>query len=278
VSFPATRLENFTEILIDGVWTDITSSVRAASGIAITRGIPDESQNRASAGSMALTLDNRLGTYSDLNPASVYYGKIGRNTKIRHSRKHGYDAFGRTASSGWGTSDSGAAWSTNGGSASDYSVSSGTGRISNGSTNVIRETFFAPGVGGTTLVDATVSATIKPGVVATGAPIQMALEQRRADASNYLYAIASFDISGTVTVIVAARVAGVNTVLGSTTDSLSYGATDSFRLEFTVTGGQKIARLWNLASPTTQIWTYADDSTTAGAAITAAGTSAAAAS
>jgi hypothetical protein len=33
-----------------------------------------------------------------------------------------WDDFGRTASSGWGTADSGGAWSTSGGSASDYSV------------------------------------------------------------------------------------------------------------------------------------------------------------
>jgi hypothetical protein len=271
VSFPSTRLENFTEILIDGVWTDITSSVRAASGIAISRGIRDESSNRAGAGSMGLTLDNRNGTYSDLNPASTYYGKIGRNTKIRHSRRHAYDAFGRTAANGWGTADSGQAWSTNGGVAGDYSVSSGTGRISNGSVNVVRETVLAAGVGGTTLLDGTVSATLKPGVVATGADIQMALEMRRADASNYLFAIADFDTAGTVDVIIAARVAGVNTVLATSSDRLSYGASDAFRMEFTVTGGQRTVRLWNTASPNTQIWTYADDSTTASAAITAAG-------
>ncbi|MGW1440281.1 hypothetical protein ACWD7M_34175 [Streptomyces griseus] len=38
------------------------------------------------------------------------------------------DAFGRTVASGWGTADSGQTWATDGGSAADYSVGSGTGR------------------------------------------------------------------------------------------------------------------------------------------------------
>lgn len=271
MSFPQTDLENFTEILVNGVWTNITTSVRAEPKIVIDRGIRDESSNRAFAGSMNLTIDNRNGTFSDLNPASTYYGLIGRNTRIRHSRKHAYDAFGRTTSNGWGTADSGQAWSTNGGVAGDYSVSSGTGRISNGSVNVIREVVLPAGVGSTSLLDGTISATLRPGVVATGQSIYMSLEMRRADANNYLFATATFDTTSTVTLLITARVAGVNTFIGSTINSLPYTATDAFRFEFTVTGGQYVARLWNLTSPSTQIWISADDSTAAGAAITAAG-------
>ncbi len=35
------------------------------------------------------------------------------------------DAFARTVETGWGTADSGQAWTTTGGSASDYSVTGG---------------------------------------------------------------------------------------------------------------------------------------------------------
>ncbi|MER8262741.1 hypothetical protein ABT007_00935 [Streptomyces griseus] len=38
------------------------------------------------------------------------------------------DAFGRTVATGWGSADSGQTWLTDGGSAADYSVGSGTGR------------------------------------------------------------------------------------------------------------------------------------------------------
>jgi hypothetical protein len=150
-------------------------------------------------------------------------------------------------------------------------VSGGTGNISNGSVNVIRSTFWPVSTGPMfSLLDCTISATLRPGVVATGASIQLSLMARRTDASNHLLAIASFDTSGSVSLLIGARVAGVITTLGSTTDTLTYGAGDSFRLEFTVTGGRRSPGC-GTPPPRHQIWTYADDSTTAGAAITAAG-------
>jgi hypothetical protein len=274
-------VDSLTEIWVTGTnatatytgWQDISSKVMVRNDggkLVIARGAASETSNRVSTSSLAGQLNNRAGNFSEHNPTGIYYGLIGRNTPIRTSRRYAYDAFGRTASNGWGTSDSGQAWSTNGGAAGDYSVSSGTGNISNGSTNVIRETILNP-VSGSSLLDGTISATLKPGVVATGASIQMSLEMRRADASNYLAAILTFGTAGTVGITIAARVAGVTTVLGSNSSSLSYGATDTFRLEFHVTGGQYVARAWSTASPNTQISTYADDSTPAGSAITAAG-------
>lgn len=65
-----------------GVWTDITSDVRVASGISISRGKSDE-QSQAGPQRMSFTLDNRDGKYSPRNPSSVLYGKIGRNTPVR---------------------------------------------------------------------------------------------------------------------------------------------------------------------------------------------------
>ncbi|MEU9215386.1 hypothetical protein AB0D47_02455 [Streptomyces sp. NPDC048376] len=50
------------------------------------------------------------------------------------------DTFSRTVASGWGTADSGVAWSTSGGSASDYSVSNGIGRHSMSTKAVARIT------------------------------------------------------------------------------------------------------------------------------------------
>lgn len=71
-----------TELLIDGVWTDISSDVRQADGVQITRGIADEAST-ADPSSCTLTLNNRDGKYSPRNPMSPYYGLIGRNTQIR---------------------------------------------------------------------------------------------------------------------------------------------------------------------------------------------------
>lgn len=80
------------EILIDGVWIDITAyvMVRDDNGnISVTRGRRDEgSQTEQS--SCRMTLNNRDGRWSPRNPSGVYFGKIGRNTPVRISVPNGY--------------------------------------------------------------------------------------------------------------------------------------------------------------------------------------------
>lgn len=65
-----------------GVWTNITSDVRLASGIQISRGRGDE-QGQASPQRISFTLNNIDGKYSPRNPLSPLFGKIGRNTRVR---------------------------------------------------------------------------------------------------------------------------------------------------------------------------------------------------
>jgi hypothetical protein len=75
------------ELLVSGVWTDITgyTLVRDESGqIAITSGIRDEG-SQTEAGTCSLELDNRDGRFSPRNPSGPYYGLIGRNTPVRVS-------------------------------------------------------------------------------------------------------------------------------------------------------------------------------------------------
>lgn len=85
-SYPQSRTDApRTEILIDGVWTDITGYVRSPDGVngmALTRGRAD-AQSRVSAQTSAFMLDNRDGRFSNRNPSSPYYGKL-RNPQLRH--------------------------------------------------------------------------------------------------------------------------------------------------------------------------------------------------
>lgn len=83
MTFPQTPLEIKGEILINGVWTDVTSYIRK-SGINITRGKPSE-QSRISAATCNFTLNNRDGRFSNRNPNSPYFGLIPRNTPVRIS-------------------------------------------------------------------------------------------------------------------------------------------------------------------------------------------------
>lgn len=85
-AFPDAPLDVLVELLIDGVWTDITEDVYLRDEIEISRGRADEAP-RADPAELSLTLNNRSGKYSARNPLSPLYGKIGRNTPIRVSVK-----------------------------------------------------------------------------------------------------------------------------------------------------------------------------------------------
>lgn len=84
MAFPQTPLDTRVELLVDGVWSDVTADVYTTEKITITRGRADEAAH-VDPGSCALTFNNRLGKYSPLNPRSPLYGKIGRNTPLRVS-------------------------------------------------------------------------------------------------------------------------------------------------------------------------------------------------
>lgn len=71
-----------TELLLNGVWTDITPDVFQGEAITVTRGRADQAST-ADPSSCALGLNNQTGKYSPRNPMGVHYGVIGRNTPLR---------------------------------------------------------------------------------------------------------------------------------------------------------------------------------------------------
>jgi hypothetical protein len=76
---------------VDGLWTDITSRVMTRDGnqnVTITTGRSGEGAS-LDPGRCAFQLNNRDGLFSPRNPNSPYYGKIGRNTKMRVSVPNG---------------------------------------------------------------------------------------------------------------------------------------------------------------------------------------------
>jgi hypothetical protein len=94
------------EMLIGGVWTDITADVRLSSahsggGIRITRGVPNEG-SIADPTEVSFVLDNTGGKYSPKNELSVNYGKLGRNTPVRFALSRRQDDFIHTEVDNWG--------------------------------------------------------------------------------------------------------------------------------------------------------------------------------
>lgn len=84
MAFPESVLPVMVELLLGGTWTDITGYTFVRDSITITRGRADEG-DRVDAGKCDLSLNNIDGRFSARNPASPYYGQLGRNTPIRVS-------------------------------------------------------------------------------------------------------------------------------------------------------------------------------------------------
>lgn len=102
-----TPTDPVVEMLINGVWTDITDDCRLNSadsggGIDITRGRPNEGSTAEPTG-IDFTLNNLGGAYSPKNPNSIYYGQLGRNQPVRVGLDRRKDLFARTAQDSWGS-------------------------------------------------------------------------------------------------------------------------------------------------------------------------------
>lgn len=84
MAFPADPLPIRQEMMIGGVWTDVTARTRNDADVVITRGSSSE-QASLSAGQCRFTLNNRDRYFSNRSPQSVNYGQIGRNAPFRTS-------------------------------------------------------------------------------------------------------------------------------------------------------------------------------------------------
>lgn len=169
-------------------------------------------------------------------------------TAIAHQLQ---DTFSRSVSSGWGTSDSGLAWVTNGGAASDYSTTGFEGRVSH--TNVGTRRFTAAG----DFADVEVMGTVEAPALATGGNIAGALVARYVNNLNLYMAQVVFTTAGTLQLAIFRRLASTFTQLGATVgaDVLgSYTAAYRARIRFRLTGTTLRARMWQDNAPEPHVW------------------------
>lgn len=173
------------------------------------------------------------------------------------------DTFTRSVSNGWGSSDSGHAWSTSGGVAADYSVNGTRGIISMPAVSSFRSVYISDL--DVAAIDRTMTARIP--VLATGAPIQVQLAARwDTAASTYYAAVLRVETTQAVTLRLYKVVAGSTTVLRSKIIAgLTHTTTTDFRLRLKVQGSWLYAKVWTGTEPAQ--WSDAAYDT----AITAAG-------
>lgn len=101
-----TPVSPIVEMLIGGVWTDITDDVRLNSadsggGIRIKRGVPNEGTVTEPT-EVNFVLNNAGGKYSPKNELSVNYGLLGRNTPVRFGLLRRTETFGTAYTDTWG--------------------------------------------------------------------------------------------------------------------------------------------------------------------------------
>lgn len=123
-------------------WVDITEDCRledahSGGGVRIKRGRPNESPI-AEPTECDLVINNAAGIYSELNPSSPYYGRLGRNQPLRVAASRVSDSFDRTVSNSWGSTPdwvdtenvtrAGHAWNVIG-VAANFDVTAGEGLI-----------------------------------------------------------------------------------------------------------------------------------------------------
>ncbi|MFG3639078.1 hypothetical protein ACGF3C_02240 [Micromonospora sp. NPDC047762] len=164
------------------------------------------------------------------------------------------DRFGRTVSNGWGSADSGEAWTTAFGSTSDYAVGAGVGTHTLTSTNVFRTALIPIGMANQSM---TVDVTIP--VLPTGAPITVWMVGRAVDLTTYYTATISVATSGTVTLTIYRRVASALSSALATASVGTHSAGNTWRLQMGTLGTVIRGRAWRPASDPTPGWTSVVD-------------------
>lgn len=205
-------------------WTDITAYTRKTDRITITRGRQDRYAQTAPA-SCSLTLLNPSGIWVPDNPLSPYYGIIDQNTPLRILNRANdnrlSDGFNRTASSSWGSADSGGAWTNSGGSASDFSVSAANGGRHLHTATATRHASLL----GLSIIRSDQTVRIRVNASSTGAAQTAGIALRWVDANNHCRAELAFNVGGTILLRFVTVVAGVDTIVAAEVTGLTHSPT-----------------------------------------------------
>jgi hypothetical protein len=174
------------------------------------------------------------------------------------------DQFGRSASNGWGSATVGGAWSTSGGSTSDYDVNGTVGRHSHGTRNVFRIT----SLNSVSLADVDVRASITIPVVPTGDALY-AFVLARADiaAGTFYFARLMVSTSSTMQLSLRKRLPA-ETLLATASHTLPFTAGATYRVRLQVEGSAVRAKAWPVGGVEPVDWEVSATDTS----LTAAGT------
>jgi hypothetical protein len=173
-----------------------------------------------------------------------------------------YDTFTRTVSNSWGTADSGQTWTNTGGSTTDFSVSGSQALAAVNSVNNSRWGTLPTGQ-----ADFDVTASFATDKLAVGGSQFCSLAGRHTDTDNTYLARLEFTTTQVVNLTIRKRVAGTETLIGSTiTTALTHAAGTRFAVRFRGSGTTLQAKVWLASGSEPGTWTdtVTDSSITTG--------------
>jgi hypothetical protein len=270
------RVEGYTETLDQFTWTLVYNcspagpwSVGVVEDTTLGRVDTDGSQlaQAATSTDTALTVQTTTGpvwitsaVFGSEFPFDVKVGGEGmRVTAVANAVS---DAFGRTLSGSWGSTDSGQAWSNSGGVASNFNVGSGYGSHVQSTVNATRRSVVTSPSADTDLYVDVAASALATGASLSGGPIT-----RSPDGSNFYQVRLDFTTGGTITLTLLRRAAGTDTTLVTVTSAASYTAGQFFRVRMQTIGSLVQAKLWAASASEPDTWTASatDTSLTAAA-------------
>ncbi|MFI1472028.1 hypothetical protein [Streptomyces wuyuanensis] len=134
-------------------------------------------------------------------------GEVMTVTDIRPSRD---DTFTRTTSNGWGTADSGQAWSTAGGTAANYAVTGGEGQHVCTTLDVSRRAIITAPTD-----DFDITCDVTANALSTGASQYGGIMARYRDIDNLYHCRLEFLTDNTVVMVIRKRLAAVESFVGT---------------------------------------------------------------
>ena len=159
------------------------------------------------------------------------------------------DSFSRTSANGWGTADTGQAWSVTGGAASDYSVSGGTGRQTHPAINTLHYSVIP-----SPAADISVVSDWMMPVAPTGDSNYVFFFSRYTDTNHFYFVRVQVAPGGVMTLTLRKR-NGAETQVGSSVVSLHpFVAGAWYRVRFETRGQTLRARLWPRDQAETESW------------------------
>lgn len=153
---------------------------------------------------------------------------------------HVTDAFDRVTVNGWGTADSGQAWSNVNAANSDFSTDGSVAQHSVSSLNTSRYSILST----LSLTDVDIRADMATSATATGAPQYSHIVARYVNTNNLYAARLRFNTNQTIDLTIQKRYAAVQTDIETVAISGTHAAGTFFTVRFQISGTTLRAKAW----------------------------------